>query len=408
MPLIILLLAVAALSGASSASLPTITATLHQNSPCPPTSGRQFCVDLTTHDGLARNGGIEVDLQLENWGGSTLTNPKIVLSWAADPVGAAGPLSLQLASPAPSSCSTSGTGVSCSFANIPGVGANGTPPVRSPVVQLFFTVAADASVTGVNFTATGTAKESCNDGCPGGAAQLEQEIATGLMPFGTDPNSSASVALGGNPLTLNAALNTSSVKFAVPAGTTPFLAKFAASQGPTTCFGGITCTGLLLDTDLSGSPPSTFSIGNQILWVATINSTTTNVDAFHYYDPVGVTASAQTKTFTSTKSFAACDGVNFVTAPAGLNANQDYFVVNATATSFQVASAANGKALSFTQSGSFSASCIRVIGDQKAEKTTSCDPLNPPSQSPALDAAKLTNSTVQVCLWDTGNGHIGY
>src|SRR5713101_4008593 len=87
MPLIILLLAVAALSGASSASLPDITPILHQNSPCPPTSGRQFCIDLTTSDGLAKNGGIEVDLRLENWGGSTLTNPKIVLSWVADPSG---------------------------------------------------------------------------------------------------------------------------------------------------------------------------------------------------------------------------------------------------------------------------------------------------------------------------------
>src|SRR6266487_3514148 len=63
MPLILLLLAVAALSGASSAGLPPITVTPHQGpNPCPPTSGRQFCVDLTTHDGLARNGGIEVDL----------------------------------------------------------------------------------------------------------------------------------------------------------------------------------------------------------------------------------------------------------------------------------------------------------------------------------------------------------
>jgi hypothetical protein len=227
------------------------------------------------------------------------------------------------------------------------------------------------------------------------------------MTFGNDPATSASVVLGANPQTLNAVFNTAptSVKFAVPAGTNPFLARFSASAGPTTCFGGITCTGLQVDTDLGGAPPSTFSIGNQILWVSTINSTNTNVDAFHYYDPVAVTASAP-KTFTSTKSFAACDGVNFATAPTGLTVNTDYFVVNATATSFQVASAANGKALSFTGSGAFSASCIRVIGDQKSEKTTSCS--TPPTASPALYAVKLTNSTVQVCLWDTGNGHIGY
>jgi len=403
-PLLVLLLAVAALSGSSSASL-TGDGTTSKSSPCPPTSGRLFCVDLTTYNGLARNGGIEVDLQLENWDGSTLTNPKIVLSWAA--VGT-GVLNLQPASPMPSSCSPSATTITCSFANIAGAGSSA--PRLSPSVRLFFTVAADASISAVNFTATGTAKESCNDGCPGGAANLERQEVTASMPFGSDPTTSTSVALGG-PLKLNALLSSynasgSSVQFVVPPGTNPFFAKLAASSGLTTCFGGITCTGLRLDTDLSGSG-GTFSVGNQILWISTLNSTTANVDAFHYYDPVAVTASPP-KTFTSTKSFAACDGVNFATAPSPLSANTDYFVVNATATSFQVASAANGKALSFTESGDFSASCIRVIGDQKSEKTTSCDPLNPPSQSPALYAAKLTNSTVQVCLWDTGNGHIGY
>jgi hypothetical protein len=94
--LIILLLAVAALSGASSASLPVITGTINKSSPCPPASGRLFCVDLTTYNGLARNGGIEVDLQLENWDGSTLTNPKIVLTCAT---AGSGTTSLQPASP---------------------------------------------------------------------------------------------------------------------------------------------------------------------------------------------------------------------------------------------------------------------------------------------------------------------
>jgi hypothetical protein len=98
--------------------------------------------------------------------------------------------------------------------------------------------------------------------------------------------------------------------------------------------------------------------------------------------------------------------VTFTTAPSGLTAGQAYFVVNATPTSFQVATSANGKALTFTAGGAFQASCIRIIGDQKAEQTKSCDPANPPSSVPALYAAKLSNSTVQVCLWDTANGNI--
>ena len=102
----------------------------------------------------------------------------------------------------------------------------------------------------------------------------------------------------------------------------------------------------------------------------------------------------------------ACTGsVTGATPPGGLSPNTDYFVINASSgTSFQVATSANGKALPYTGSGPFDASCIRVIGDQKAEKATSCT--TAPTQAPALYVQKLTNSTVRVCLWDTANGNI--
>ena len=51
----------------SSAQLPSIVPDESKSSPCPPTSGRLYCVDLTTYDGFSRNGGVEVDVQLENW-----------------------------------------------------------------------------------------------------------------------------------------------------------------------------------------------------------------------------------------------------------------------------------------------------------------------------------------------------
>ena len=200
-------------------------------------------------------------------------------------------------------------------------------------------------------------------------------------------------------------------------GSAPFLARFATDSVSTACFGGITCSGLRLTTDLSGAPPATFSVGNQILWSAIINSTNTNVKAIHYYDAVLVSATAASKTFATTTSFASCDGVRFgtdidPTAPSPLTSGTDYFVINATPTSFQVATSATGKAITITQGGSFHASCIRVIGDQKAEKATSATPVTScadvptPSQIPALYAQKLSSSTVLVCLWDSANGNI--
>jgi hypothetical protein len=273
------------------------------------------------------------------------------------------------------------------------------------LVRLYFAIAADATLTGVRFTATGTAKESSNDSP--GAANEETRPVTGDMSFGTDSASSATIALAGNDVSLSGSHNAlpSSVGFAVPPGSDPFLARFAADSGPTECFGGISCTGLELATDLSGAPAGTFSAGNQILWTSIVNAVNTNLVAIHYYDPVAVTATAP-NTLTSSAGLSSCDGVMFVTPPAGLSANVDYYVVKASGASFGVATRAGGKPLSFSGSGTCSASCIRIIGDQKSEQASSCT--TPPSTTPALYATKISSSAVQVCLWDRGNGRIHY
>jgi hypothetical protein len=197
----------------------------------------------------------------------------------------------------------------------------------------------------------------------------------------------------------------SSVGFSVPPGSDPFLARFAADPGPTECFGGITCTGLELLTDLSGAPAGTFSAGNQILWTSIVDAVNTNLVAIHYYDPVSVTATPPS-TLSSSVGLSSCDGVTFVTAPAGLSANVDYYVVKASGASFGVATRAGGKPLSFSGGGTFSASCIRIIGDQKSEQASSCT--TSPSSTPALHAVKISSSAVRVCLWDRGNGRIHY
>src|SRR6266566_1343413 len=412
--LLVVALGVVALSGAggSFAGLPSLPPPQPYPStdgvnPCPGFgfSERHYCLVVTTQSGLARSGGVEVDLTMQNYDTGTLNKPAADLTWSPSSA------NLTLVSPTASSCSypSSDGGVACSFPDISGVGsASGTgdnPPHHDATVKVFFTVNAptDPPLDSVTFTAKGTAKERSNDNS--GAANVEQQTAIAPMSFGPDSNSLATVALPERNSSLNASRDASSVSFAVPKGTSPFIAKFAADPSTTSCFGGITCSGLLLTTDLSGAPLDTFSSGNPILWQAAINSTSSNVDAIHYYDAVKVTASTtQANTFTSTTSFAKCDGVNFATGAPSPLTNGDYFVVNATATSFQISATAKGKPLSFTSGGDFMASCIRVIGDDKSEKAMSCT--KPPSQMPALYAFKLTSNTVQVCLWDTSNGGV--
>jgi hypothetical protein len=205
-----------------------------------------------------------------------------------------------------------------------------------------------------------------------------------------------------------------SVKF--PAGSSPFFAQFQEGQA-SACFPGVSCTLLQVTTDLSGAPSGTFSASNPIIWTADVDSTNTNVLAVHYYDPVSIGVSSTPKTFTTAgTSFANCDGVNFGSNPPnGLDPNRDYFAINRTTdgtkTTFQVATSATGKPISFTGNGPFTGSCIRIIGDQKAEKLTSCTASAPgpgPAVPPALCAAKLSNSTVRVYVWDSANGGIHY
>lgn len=378
---------------------------------------RHYCLVVTTYNNLKQSGGVEVDLTLQNYDQSALTNPKATLSWPAN-------ANLTFVSSDPSSCSAQTLSVTCTYPNIPGVGSAsgpGTPP-NSSSVKLFFSSAAAASVNQVNFTGTGTAKENGNDN--GGAANVETQTVdqsvdanAGVMKFDQSDSRDATFALPGGGSELDATLpQASSVKFR--GGARPFLAQFQADQldptAPGVCFPGISCTGLQLTTDLSAAPSGTFSATNQILWTADVLANNTNVVAVHYYDPVSITASAPKTLTTAGTTFAKCDGVNFTTAPTGLQAGTDYFVRNATtsgsSTSFQVSASAKGSTLSFTGS-SFSGSCIRVIGDQPAETTKACTIATPPptpSVPPVLCAAKVNNTTVRVYFWDSANGHATY
>jgi hypothetical protein len=382
---------------------------------------RHYCLVVTTYNNLKPSGGIEVDLAIQNFDQSTLNKPTATLTWANENA------NLSFVSANPSICTSPSAGqVNCAFPNLAGVGSASGPGVTpvSSTVKLFFS--ANATVPSVTFTGTGTAKESANDNT--GAANVETQTVSGaVMTFdsntGAGANEDATVALPKAPFNkprLHTNLGNAFLDFF--SGSSPaFIAQFAASSG-VGCVLNVTCTGLDLNTDLSSAAGGTFSANNQILWTADVASTNTNILAVHTYDPVSITSSAPNTLTTAGTRFASCDGVTFSSGgtPSGLTPEQAYFVINATttgatSTSFQVASSTTGKPLSFTGSGPFSGSCIRIIGDKPAsESTKACTDTNPPAAPktpPVLCVAKVPNSspaTVRAYLWDDANGHVGY
>jgi hypothetical protein len=378
---------------------------------------RHYCLVVTTYSNLKLGGAVEADLTIQNFDQSALTNPSATLTWD----NSLAKLSFLAADPA--NCSSSTGSVTCSFPNIPGVGSISGPGVtpNTSTVKLYFGSAADSATT-IHFTGTASAKESGNDS--GGAANVEtQTVPDAAMTFDTNTgdgaNEDATVVLPSAPFNkphLHTTLGNAFLDFT--SGSPAFIAQFAATTGAQ-CVLGVSCTGLDLNTDLSGAAGGTFSSTNQILWTADVASTNTNIVAVHTYDPVTITPSPPNTLTTAGTRFASCDGVvftSFGSNPQGnLALGTAYFVRNATTsggnTSFQVSATAKGSLINVTGTGSFSGSCIRIIGDKPSEVTKACTTGSPPAMPatpPVLCAAKLNTTTVRAYLWDDANGHLGY
>jgi hypothetical protein len=377
---------------------------------------RHYCLVVTTYSNLKQGGAVEVDLTLQNYDSSTLTNPSATLTWD----NSLAKLSFLAANPA--NCSSQVGSATCTFPNIPGVGSTaGGSAFNASSVKLYFGSAADSAAT-IHFAASATAKENGNDNT--GAANVEtQTVSDATMTFdsntGAGANEDATVVLPQAPFNkphLHTTLGNAFLDFT--SGSPAFIAQFAATTGAQ-CVLGVSCTGLDLNTDLSGAAGGTFSSTNQILWTADVASTNTNIVAVHTYDPVTITPSPPNTLTTTGTRFANCDGVVFTSFGSNLQANlatgQAYFVRNATTsggnTSFQVSATAKGSLINVTGTGSFTGSCIRIIGDKPSEVTKACTTTTPPAMPatpPVLCAAKLDNSTVRAYLWDDANGHVGY
>jgi hypothetical protein len=417
----LLVASVAALVGATagSANVGFVTTTTYKSTDgtnaCPGfgVNERHYCLVVTTFNNLERSGGLEVDLKLENWDQSALTNPSTDVTWTNTNV--------SFVSSNPSICSlTSTSRVTCNFPNLPGVGStsgpNATPTTSS--VKLFFGAAVAADVNSVNFKAVANAKESGNDNT--GAANVEsQTVDPAMVNFDTNANADATVVLpttGFNKPHLHTTVGNAFLDFT--SSSPAFIAQFAASSG-VACVLNVSCTGLDLNTDLSGAANGTFSTTNPILWTADVTSTNTNIVAVHTYDPVPITPSPPNTLKTAGTGFAKCDGVvfdSFGTNPqSNLSLGQTYFVRNPTTdgtnTSLQVSATAKGSLINVTGTGSFSGSCVREIGDDSGEKTKQCTldtPPSAPASLPVLCAVKKDNTTVRAYLLDAANGHVGY
>lgn len=434
---VIAVCAVALFAGGGSATLPQVTPVLNTSSPCPPTEGRLYCVTATTYTNLSRQGGVEVDVQLQSYDRNTLTHPALRLHYGGctatgtqaapcastvsrDPT-ATTHAQLTYASfssdpPSGATCgaatptSTSpGLVAACSLDNIPAGAA-------SPVIRLYFAVDATPDVAAIVFTAEAAVNERANDNP--GAANTESRSVTNEMDFGpATGDASATVALPGNTVKLGTTqLGSAFLRFTA-AGSVPYFAEFASDGTSAFCLSGLSCAALQLSASLGGT------VSNLILWDFTIvnppsGMNPSTVEVVHRYDSRPVTANPSTDVFSDATAGAAgidytkIDAVRFTgtTVPGGINANVDYFVVSATASTFKVSTTRNGSPVDVTgtNTGPFDVSRVRVIGDQKAEQYTSCTTPPAATKVPSIFASKVSGTTdIHVCLWDSANGLVG-
>lgn len=393
-----------ALAGAGSATLPAeITATPHTSTPCPPPAGRQFCIVLSTYDGVSRDGGLRVDLQLLNYDQNTLTNPIIDLSWL--PYGEAAWIE-----PKPSACSlldnpntpTAGDKlISCAFANLRGIGGTGTPPIPSEKLSLYF----DVDVTaGLTWHADAFLNEAGHD--PAKVPNTDVRFVDASQGFDDNAADNQAISFGAPGATVelgSLSLGSSKLGFTVPANPniTPFQARFAADATTAFCFGGLACAPLQLSAAVGTTGLQVWS------FTFTTNLQPKNVKIIHRYDKLQVTSIAGSK-FQSSVSYVGSDGVKLTNLSGlGTLAEGDYYVVNATATTFQIALKAGGKPITVPAGGTADAARIRIIGDQDTERAASCSAADLGVNVPSMFAESVSKTEVKGCLGDNTNGSIG-
>jgi hypothetical protein len=205
----------------------------------------------------------------------------------------------------------------------------------------------------------------------------------------------------------------SSLEFFSP-GTLAFAAFITDfDNDPARCFPGVPCLQQTTEARF-GAGGAVFGDTNPIQWIRQILNPPDEVDAdnilaTHRYDPIVVTANAATDRFTAPKSLANIDGVRFSTTgtlPAPLQPGVDYRVVQASGLTFKVAPPITGGPINLTSAGTgiITAERVRIIGDSRGERASSCAAtLN---KVPSIFADDVSETEILECVSDTENGYM--
>jgi hypothetical protein len=331
-----------------------------------------------------------------------VTVTDVVGTTANQPAATAAVLESVTTEPVADACAAvSATEVSCAFGSL----ASGSAFTATLVFRT-----ADAAVSGtrlradISFDAQTTSESGAAD------PNRARRSAENTTAYEDSPNRAATFVPSDETFDVNLQTTLSSLRFTAP-GTQSFVARIRdVADDAAHCFASYACGLQVTNTEVA----DLFDPDSPLQWTRRIVNppkgvSASNIVAIHFFDPVGATVDPVTDTVTAAKSFLGIDGVRFSAVaggelPAPLVAGVDYFVLDARDGTFRVGTAKKGKPIDLSTSGSgVTVERIRVIGDTKAERWTSC--MRPPSSRvPSIFASKVDSSTIHTCIWDSENG----
>jgi hypothetical protein len=377
----------------------------------PGTNVRQFCVDVTltplapsvsTEEGRY----VQVSVALRSLENQTLNHTKVVLA-LTDFCGAAqctttAPFSSATVDPASDArCGTGSTPVTCTFGTIAARG--------SATATLYVRTSSTAHVTLTHVNAEAFVDEGTNDN-QNSPVQDSVNADTDLV-YEADPVLVSTLAVAGKSFHLKiVSPKASELDFFVPAGTSAFTSQFdlIENAASTYCFDAEACFERTLHADLA-APDGTFGSGNFLTWSWTVFApfpagvSDKSINVVHTYDARPVTADAATNRFTADRSYVNVDGVQFSgSLPGGVSADTKYFVINANGNTFQIALSRTGKPVDLTSAatGTTLGSRIRIVGDDRMERTGCTNP----SSLPNMSAVATSKTTIDIVACDAENG----
>ena len=397
--------------------------------PCPPNDGPKLCIKIVDTDGVSRSPNpatgqpsnhMRYVVTVRNVGSRAVEDAELKIALTDLVSGHERNTTARLvavtSSPDASSCvGTSNAGVSCDIDKL--------PAGHSLTATFDYTTSHTGGVEGTRLKATlsvdrhhGDDDDDDDDDDDGddddddrrGSRHGDDDgiRASNVTRYENRPDFGASF-VPATPTDVQVTTTLSALSFTSP-GLESFLTEIEDfANDPSHCFKDVFC----LPQTTRGDLTATGGVG-PILWTRRLTDvpnwiSASSIKAVHFHDPQVVTVNPWTDTFTGAGSFLKIDGIRFTTdgtLPGGLQPNVDYFVVKATATTFQVATKKWGNKVDITSSGTgtLRGERIRVIGDSHSERWCSCT--TPPPKLPAIVARQVSKTVIDTCVWTSENG----